>query len=1128
MRKLFIMPILFALIAVQMANAQGTQGSTVTFDANNSTMLFSALNTSQTAQQAYSCYMRHNQAPIQIINANPTGNSNTIAPLQDASGTGTGFFANTSLANNMSFATGGDYGVEFYNYAANHNAVCFAVIAPKGYRFTEYWMSISSNAYQYAKVSGSNSKGATIMRYTYTEGTTYDFTPCDGESLTLSTAGADEEIFSHTLSNAGNILYFKIQYTGTTQFCTHMNKLQLKYVVDGDAEISIPTSDGDTQIHTGYINLGELSEKTAGGQYYFNRNNITDLEDVNIVAGNSEATLTVAGGFINVSAAGDYWVESPAKFRITGAKLTFLPSGEAVTVIGDASTTFTSGGTYLIGDGYGHYLSIVANGTGIRDLTSQESATQWTIKSSGSGYTISTRISGTTRYVCRNSYGTLTTQTSEFVWSYNSTNRYFYTGSTYYIRYNSNNWSATRNNSTSLSFYEVSQQFVSGGDSYTATVYGANGSSTAGTVNTSGSVTLSNLNNDGIKFSVDGPAAFTVDLTLQPLDPNVQTMEFGYNGSDNLVSSSATNFQFNGGETIVIPVPAGTTSPTAIFRNAYNENRTSWYGSASGTGLSNYYLIGSKYETSGSDGNSPSDKVDADQAGTNKIQFSNIESLTTNGGSLKETEFKKADAGYQTITLTTSDQSVYIYSADQPENMIMTKAGKNKNNHIAFTFYDAKLKYAVVSETPKVTVERLYTSTLKRNNVKAPIYNAQITGASANVPDDTSADTEHYFYGVKVTSSGQYGYLTSADIEDAIKTEMANQPGIYSGDVMRTILYVDMSTLHSVSGSADTWKEMMLGTADNCLFFMPKNFNISQEMIGGGIIAAAELNGVVSGEAGTAVTDIVIIDQQPFYTPYSFYTSTQVATYKRTQTNNKPTVTKSTLVLPFSVSLSSNGHPKPTVDSEDEKVTFYNLSGFKKYDSPRQDGTYLDGVAGEATANAVTSGTAAANTPYYVTSTENDATTSFKIEVQGATFTKTTLPDAAGTAHYTSEDGNMTAYGSFSGVEVAKEEGFLYWSKDYFWYSISDYLTANSVKFLPYRAYYTTSEPLTAKEGKFMLVFGNGDTNDIKAVDAQLATDNQKISAVYDLQGRMIGTNDKLSTLSKGLYIVNGKKFFVK
>ena len=1052
--------------------------------------------------------------------------------------------------------------VQFYNLNSQkgdwagspYKYICFAVIAPRGYRFTEYWMSIDGSQH-----NGAN--GATITRYTYNQGSTYQYTLCAGESLALTSE--TEQIFSHTLSNAENLLYFRIEVNNaSTQACVTMNQLRLTYVIDSDVKATIPNSDG-TKVHTGIVNLGTFVQ-ASNSDYYFNKANVTDLEDVNIVADNGTSAISVTNGAIEVPA-GTYWIESPAKFRFTGAKLNFKQA------TAHTETTYTNlgqdlqaalGQTVKIGNGSNF---IVYNSGNSFSNGTQATGTTWVItkvEGTDNKYYIQNEIGN---YLKLNSSFQLTVAAGAFEWTYyeeydngvsntwNSQYRhqtsdhcFIYVNSSngrhYGLQLYGNTWRSVSTNQerdnrnyipTPISFVKA-ETTTYGAEDFVATVYGTSATVAAGTAsistsNPTGSVEVTGLNNDGVKFTVNGSAAFTVDLTMEPLDPNLQNLEFDYlkNGAEsgNRVSAAATNFQFNAGETIVIPLEPGVSNPQVVFRNAFNESRVAWYDGTA-TGMSNYYLVDSEYETTGTETGlqKPSGKVDANRAGTTKIEFSNIKKLTKRQDGAthyEETPFNKTNAGYSNITLATTPQTVYIYSADKPEYPIMTEAGKNLNNHIAYTFYDATLQGSIIDEEPVITVTPLFTTSLKRNNQKVAVYNAQVPGANVSVADDSATDTEHTFYGVTVTakkadgtSGTVYGYLSSEDIESYIEAAMADKDGIYDGDVMRTILYVDMSSLKSISGNESSWKKMMLGTADNCLFFMPTSFSIAQEMQFGGIVAG--------GEAGRAVTDIVVIDQQPFFSPHSFYTSTHVARYERTQTNDKPTVTKSTLVLPFSIMLNSNGNPKPTTDSEDTKVTFYNLNSMTLYTDHRaEDGTYLDGVAGKITASPVATGTAVANTPYYVTSTENDAKTSFKIQVQGATFAKTTLNEMTATS------GDMTAHGSYNGQEKNKEDQVLYWSKDYFWYSVSDYLKANTVKFLPFRAYYTTSAPLTAKEGKFILMFN--ETGETDGIEDGLSRQQQAIQSVYDLQGRKLSVgSDQLSTLSKGIYIVNGKKIFVK
>lgn len=1134
-------------LSVLSASAQSS-GNTITFDANHSTMLYSDLPNGTTAA-LYSCYLRHHQAPIQILNANPIGPSSgdapySIAPLQDLPGQGTGFFANSSLANNMAYSNDGR--VQFYNLSratqslegSPYKYICFAVIAPKGYRFTEYRMDIDGS-------QGNGTNGATIARYTYNNNSTVAYTLCSGESMDLTNA-ASGQIFSHTLSNAANILYFRVEVaSASTQACVTMNEFRLKYVIEDQLTVSIPNGMDGTNIHTGYIDFGELTNYNTIGnntrQYYFNKVNVTDLQEVKVVAEDNTATVNITNGAINVSKGGTYWIESPAKYRITGAEVTF----KTMTVsggYGDQSTTFTSGKTYLIGSGSG-YMGRRAQGNTAASPTSnqtnQNNAERWTITQTSSGnYTIQ-NSAGNYLYLNNGQLGLISNLNNipsgnyySGEWSYNDQNRAFSATSgnrTYSIYYN-NSWSLNRwGNSTSLYFYEVIESYTA--DNYTADVYNRENTGVAGSVSinsangvTSGNVNLTDLDNDGIKFTVSGPAAFTVDLTLAPLDPTLQTLEFGYRLKDgttdagHYVSTNATNFKFNGGETIVLPIApedGGTAaSHKVIFHNAINENRSEWYDrTGSGTKTSQYYLVGSRYDEEGI-ASTATDKTDANQAGTTKVPFSNLQNLTSSGGSLTETPFNKTNASYQDIVLQDNGaaRDVYIYSADHPTHRIMTDAGKAENTHIAYTFYEASLKAVDIIEEPVITVTPIYTSTLKGDNVKVSAYNAAM-GTSVSVAKDSDLDTSHVFYGVKVTSQPQsgsgtaLGYLTCKDIVTAIKAELGNgNYQVYGGDVMRTVLYVDMSELNSVAGDFDDWKEIMLGTADNCLFFNPKGFSVSQDMIGGGLIAG--------GNGGTAVTDIVVNDQQPFFSPYEFYTSTHVARYFRTKVNGKDLPKNTTIVLPFSVLLSPEGYLRTASDNVDENVRFYNLT------------TELTPGIGDAwnvvtepltAASSVGAPLALAFKPYHLTSEEQTETTAFVVEATGATIPAT---PRAGADAFKNTDTDMVGYGSLNGVAIAKDEGIYYFSKEKFWNS-STLAAGKTVKVLPYRAYYKTNDATIKGLSEFGVDFDASVATGIKDIENDIA-----VKGVYDLTGRRVA--DDIQSLTRGIYIVNGKKYFVK
>ena len=437
----------------------------------------------------------------------------------------------------------------------------------------------------------------------------------------------------------------------------------------------------------------------------------------------------------------------------------------------------------------------------------------------------------------------------------------------------------------------------------------------------------------------------------------------------------------------------------------------------------------------------------------------------------------------------------------------MTEAGKNQNKHVAFTFYTAKVMPIKVNETPVVEVTPIYIESFKGENTKVAAYNAAMQ-KNVIINKDTELDTTHTFYGVTVTSKSNVegvetlGYLTGQAIVEAIRTAMtsADKKTYGATDPFRTLLYVDMSSLKSISGDENTWKEIMLGSADNCLFFMPSNFAISQSMPGGGIIAG--------GDNGVAVTDITIIDQQPFYSPYNFRTSTHLANYSRkvTPVEGHENTTTVTLVLPFQVNLSEDGHLKTASDAVNTDVQFFKLT------DQITKNTYNENIYDVTLANATDA--APAGTPYVVKSNaEVTGGTVFGVSVLAARFASTEGAKLTGT------DASFTSYGTFSGT-VVRGDGNFYFSKDYFWNSKT--LTDKYVNIRPFRAWYTTTNSSINAMERFGLLWDE----EISGVSEMLTT-TPATGVVYDIQGRVVSSNG-LTSLPKGLYIMNGKKIFVK
>lgn len=109
------------------------------------------------------------------------------------------------------------------------------------------------------------------------------------------------------------------------------------------------------------------------------------------------------------------------------------------------ATSITSGNQYYISDGNGNFLKL--NGSSLTNTKDQADATLWTISGdSSNGYTISS--SG--NYLRYNN-GLTTTTNDRYAteWSYRSTNGFSYSSwsfsgtRTYYLKFNSNSWTAT-------------------------------------------------------------------------------------------------------------------------------------------------------------------------------------------------------------------------------------------------------------------------------------------------------------------------------------------------------------------------------------------------------------------------------------------------------------------------------------------------------------------------------------------------------------------------------------------------------------------------------------------------------------------------------------------------------------
>ena len=1136
-------------------------GTTISLDYGSSHRLFSSKASGTDADKQTFGFLRHDVAHVQII----TSNSSPLSTGGDEV-----FNEND---NSMLFEKDTHY--LSFNTSPYHTRYVYAqVVAPKGYRIMRYQMEFDTD---------NSTSGSSVMQYTYDS---------DGNLVEGTPKKVSDGSWDQTLANGSNVLFFRFDATALSSKVV-VKSLHITYAIDQPITGQLPADDGSLDLHTGLLDLGTFSSNKnsysnangGNGYWSFSSSAVTDQQPATLV--NSEGkeqteTYKVDNEqYLVVAANGDYYLEAPKKFRITGATLQFLRhTSEYTTSTTYQDVTTITDGDYIITDGKGHYLNL--NNGKLENGTSASDATMWTVANSGTGHSHGYQytIYSNGYYIVWNSNG-LDAATSStggnWFWDNNSFNGSS-TGTTGYIGYD-NGWKlGTVNYKSKLQKKVSATTATRPASDFTATVWNrdnsavaTNGEAKLTTANATATVTVDDYNNDAIHFNIDGlangsAALYKVNLKFLPLNPEVQTLQVAAKYNDGVIGSNevtSTNYTFHNGEAVRVLVPKDATSPyTIVFRKAENEEKSLWYTDgvnnndlSSTGGYSNFTLVGS----SAYDGDKgidftatsfPDARVNADVAGTKDLLATNIQDVVDGKASkLEDKEYKKGDGGLQAVSLKNGEeQTVYVYAADMPTWNILPSAISAGKHHIDYRFYTIKVMPVVENEKPAVTFTPIYTQTLKA----APHKTSSTLTTNGN-----GLDTEHTYVGVTVTSTtddgnAPYGVLTNTEIIKAIKDQLAenNYYGFGESDPLRGILYVDMSALNTVTGETtdgeNKWDAFNAGTADNCLYFMPVGFTRNVE----NTISKRQNGGY------EAVGNIRVYDQQPFFTPYDFATGTRQAIYEREGTGNaggnvNATVKNMTAVLPFSVQLTSDGHVKTATDATDNSVQFHDITGYGKVTAVSKDDPNHQAVTYAMVAEPVTSGKAEANKPYYVTST----TPGFTFNILGAQFEKT--PGA--TSNSTDENldrtkGNWTAIGTYAGTQCGAAEngkGLWYFSKDLFW-NAARLTQTKHVNIRPFRAFYRTTDttPAAQSEEKAKVVFDPTDitTTGISDVNAQacgltilvghgtmtLTAAAATSYATYTTGGQLVARGTLAAGQSRtlavpaGVYVVNNLKVVVR
>ena len=1133
------------------APSAGKQGTTITFDKSNATKL----NTSNGQDSTIFAFLRHNSTHIQLI-------ASTVSNLKTDGSQSLNVFSN-----NMSWSTpdsllrlqNGKLGgtiVSRYSY--------YCILAPKGYRFLSYEFVLDK----------SSENGASLQEYKY--GSNSEIKLIGEKGI----ASKDKDVtFGRTLTDGTNVLYFqhdalensdqKVKNgSNKDQTPIVVKSLKLTYVVDEAFDALVPNENG-TKIHSGFGDFGTFSQPIINGTKYnwgFANNVVTDLMNINVKKTDGTTPETYSDGsnyYFLAKSDGDYYVEAPTKFRVIGATVnlkrggvtignyeTYTPSATAANKEIIFTKTTSANKTYYL-----KYDESQGKGIGTEN---RDEATKFSINYTGSGYTLKTG----NKYLYQLNVDNQTDKASlrlsdtEQTWSYS--NGLWQNNGLYLICTDKGVWGYTKySDGKSTRGYAGAQSTpttYTAGD-YTATFYNrentgaaTNGEQTLTEDNATQTITVSDMNNDAVHINLSGiqnggAALFNVNLKILALDPEVSTIEAAAKIDGKVEGNTPVtsyNYVFFNGQTVEVPVPSTTqenTPITLVLRNASNAELTKWYSTGGNInnpdtkgGYSNLYLISSTADSENGMDISiphPDARTAVDQLASTQIPATNIKTVAKHGATtLRDSVATAASIGNTEVTTTlaqsasqTGATQYYVYSADRPTWEIMPDSlGLGK--HIDFRFYSIKVK-PVKAEKPGIEIVPIYTSTLKGD---------QKNGIAS---DGNDLDKTHTYLGIKVTAKSAngsatttYNALTAEDIYKAIKDSVFAKydgklyPDGNKFDTLRTVLYVDMSSLGSITtANQATMQNYAKATADNCLFFMPQGF------------AANNLpNSIVKQADGSykAIGDVTLKDQQPFFTPHSFSTGTFNAYYTREATVNADVAQVRTMavVLPIDINLDANGHPYLGGETDATSyITYRNINGSGELTSTYK-GNLKEPLTYGIVAEKVTTQKAEANKPYYVDIDKSHAP-GFQFSIANANFVqtptvasdKTDDPDNLQIKN-TDKDNKVTwtAHGTYNGVTPHIADTLWYFSGDYFWKSSQLAPEFEVVNVRPFRAYFGTTAMVSAVQAA--VVYDDSDIipTGINEVNASSANNGR----VYTLDGRYVGMS--LDNLAPGLYIQNGRK----
>lgn len=712
---------------------------------------------------------------------------------------------------------------------------------------------------------------------------------------------------------------------------------------------------------------------------------------------------------------------------------------------------------------------------------------------------------------------------------------------------------------------------------YTLKVYGTNKGEATETrtvkSGADGTVVLTGLNNDAIKFSIEGlapdtKALLTFELTLEALNPFINNIDIichslAASGPTLMQQFTSNDFQVSGGK-FVFYVPkdffgGGEQKCRFTFENLYSKYGDETYQQTDPR-HARYFFVKSKYynDTNGhqysTTGNEPaSDKIATSMCGNQAFKYNNIDELSNtniSGSATQLQEYPYSETLYLTqggsfsadIVLKVGEgKPCYLFTADETRwNVAPTTAME----HRYYAYYLMDLKLETKDYVAKCVLTKIYDKTCYNRDGKdteQPIYGGVFKALDANTLDEIPAGN---------------AYLTVPMMKQALIDELYGNPakGIEGvGATGMQVLYLDYTNLYSVHiPDASEMNAMKERLNPNCLIYFPERTCYQMD------------NYVQKTKSGDyrACKNIVITDRQPFYAPYKITVPAEnYASYKREMTipaNGK--VAYATVVLPFTLEVTDGVHT-----NEDGLCSFKVSKMTPDNCLALEDGEYASAQSyrGKAKFDLITGTHTEANVPYMVevTNAPTDENISFIAKQKGSdimatkgsamnateyTFSGETATGKIGATTY-----NFHNYGSYAGKKIDRT------AKKVFYFAKNMYLSSTNLRpefpyvyVYPFRAFYEySSAGAPAKMFAFRTVFGDDDNMPTSITDINTEPDlaiipgqgtitamarEATVVKVYSTSGVVVWSvslhrgETQTVTLPSGFYVVNGKKIIVK